>query len=384
MDDLTPDRARSLDRLQRLVGVETPSGDASASRAIVELLAGWWDAAGARVRVEATASGTDLVADLDGEGAPLLLIGHSDTVWPRGALEGELPWSVDGDIVRGPGVYDMKAGLVVMLAAVERLGARRRRAVRVVIVSDEEIGSPHSGALIRACADGVAAAIGFESPHPDGALKVGRRGSTRLRLDVTGRAAHAALDPGAGVSAVDELVDQLVALRRIVGDGEAAGTVLCNVGSVRGGTRANVVPAHAEAEVGLRFSDPATETQVLARIAGLEAVRPGAVIAVETLSSRPTWSASGRDTVFVDRIADVAQAIGQEVAARPADGAGDANTLGSLGIPTVDGFGPRGGGAHALSEHVSLASLWQRIDLLAAVLADDPYQIMSTDMAQSA
>ncbi|WP_348788799.1 M20/M25/M40 family metallo-hydrolase [Leifsonia sp. NPDC080035] len=361
-----------LARLERLTRIESPSLDVRASERTAELLAGWFTDAGAAVRIERTDAGANLVAELDGVGDPLLLVGHSDTVWPHGTLDGDVPWSVDGDTVRGPGAFDMKSGLLVMIAALERLRGRRHRAVRVVIVCDEEVGSPTTQGLLRACADGVAGAIGFESPHPDGALKVGRRGSTRVLLGVRGRASHAALDPESGVSAIDELVDQLLTVRGIVGDGALPSEVLCNIGTIRGGGRANVVPAEAEAEIGLRFLDGETEDAVLGALRGLTPVRHGAEIEARLLSNRPAWSPSAADASLLAAIAAAGRRIGQDVTGRPASGAGDTNLLGSIGIPTVDGFGPRGGGAHAVSEHFSLASLGERIDLLEAVLADVP------------
>lgn len=359
-------------RLERLVRIESPSRDAAASEHLAALLAEWWQDAGATVGFEATDAGTSLVAEVAGEGEPLLLVGHSDTVWPRGALDAAVPWSIDGDIVRGPGVYDMKSGLLVMVAALERLKGRRHRAVRAVVVCDEEIGSPTTQALLRRSAEGVSGAIGFESPHPDGALKVGRRGSTRLRLDVTGRASHAALDPQRGISAIDELVDQLVRVRAVVADPALPSEVLCNVGTISGGGRANVVPAQAQAEIGLRFVDAVTERHVMTALGALTPVRSGAVVETAVLSSRPAWSPSAADARLVAAVSATGRRLGQVVEGRPASGAGDTNLLGSLGIPTVDGFGPRGGGAHAVTEHVSLTSLAERIDLLEALLADVP------------
>jgi len=299
-----------MSRLERLVRIESPSRDSDASGRVAVQLSEWWQAAGATVRFERTDAGTSLVAELEGQGDPLLLVGHSDTVWPQGTLEGDVPWSVDGDIVRGPGVYDMKSGLLVMLAAVERLRDRPHRSVRAVVVCDEEIGSPTTRALLRRCAENVAGVIGFESPHPDGALKVGRRGSTRLSVQVQGRASHAALDPGSGISAVDELVDQLLRVREIVADPSLPSEVLCNVGTISGGGRANVVPAQAQAEIGLRFVDAVAERRVLAALAALAPVRSGAVVETQVLSSRPAWRASDEDRAFVDAIAAVGQRLG--------------------------------------------------------------------------
>lgn len=338
--------SRPVELLRQLVQIESPSNDTAASARMAEAMTAELEACGAEVAAELTPAGTNLRAELAGEGAPILLVGHLDTVWPVGTLDGDVPWSVDGDTVRGPGVYDMKSGLVVMVHALRALKDQRHRAVRVALVGDEEIGSPHSREFVLRSAEGVAAAIGFESPHPDGALKIGRRGSCRVRVDVAGRAAHAALDPEAGVSAIDELVDQLLRVREITRD------VLCNAGTIAGGGRANVIPNAAHAELGLRFADAASEARVLERLEALAPIRPGASIRVTRLSQRPTWQPSEAD-------AQLATQLG--LAGRPAAGGGDTNFLGAAGVPTVDGFGPTGGGAHAVTEHASLASLDERI-----------------------
>lgn len=367
--DQTEQAAELIERLAHLTRIESPSMDAAASSRIAHVLDEWWRAAGADVRLVRTDAGATVIADVAGEGDPVLLVGHSDTVWPTGTLQGQLPWRHEGEIIRGPGVYDMKSGLVIMLAAAERLRGRRHRAIRVIVVCDEEVGSPTTAHLLRECAADARAAIGFESPHPDGALKVGRRGSTRVRLAVTGRASHAALDPEGGVSAIDELVDQLHVLRGIVEDPALPSAVLCNVGTISGGGRANVVAASAEAEIGLRFLDPDCEGQVLSAIRAMRPIRDGASVQVDVLSHRPAWRGSDADEGLLNEISRAAREIGQRITGRPAAGAGDTNLLGSLGVPTVDGFGARGGGAHAVSEHIVVASLVERVALLEATLS---------------
>lgn len=367
-------RNEVLQRLKQLVLIESPSGDVAASRRITDLLAEWFASAGADVERVESSAGVHLVVEVPGAGAgaqqlPLLLIGHSDTVWPLGTLDHDVPWSIDGDVVRGPGVYDMKSGLVCMLTALEVLQGEDHRPVRIVITCDEEVGSPTSQELIRHTLTGVAGAIGFESPHPDGALKVGRRGSTRVLITVTGRAAHAALDPGRGISAIDELVDQLIRVREIVAEAGRSVEVLCNTGQISGGTRANVVAAHAQVELGLRFIDGESEREVLDALRSLTAVREGALVETTMLSHRPAWRASDADQDLCAQIAAAGVELALTIEGRPAAGAGDTNLVGSLGVPTVDGFGPRGGGAHAVSEHILLSTLYPRIELLAAVLS---------------
>jgi glutamate carboxypeptidase len=236
--------------------------------------------------------------------------------------------------------------------------------VRLVVVADEEVGSPTGREVVTAEADGAVAALGLESPHPDGALKSGRLGSTRVRLEVTGRAAHAALDPEAGVSAVDELVDQLIAVRGVVAEEPG---VLCNVGTIAGGGRTNVVPDRAAADIGLRFADADTQDRVLSALTGLTAVRSGAEVVTRVLTSRPAWPQ--RDGDLLAQVVSAGEAVGQRIIARPAAGAADTNSTGAAGIPTLDGFGPRGAGAHAAHEQIVIASLAERIALLASVLA---------------
>lgn len=365
-----PLRGKIHDRLQKLVQIETPSGNVEASGHIADVLAAGYEDLGAHIRRITSENGTHLLIDIPGrpETAPLLLVGHSDTVWPLGTLNGRVPWAEDGDRISGPGVYDMKNGLVCIETALH-LAGKRRRATRVLITCDEEIGSPTSRELVVDAAQGCSAAIGFESPHPDGALKVGRRGSTRFELQVTGREAHAALNPDDGVSAIDELVDQLLAVRALVSRASETSEVLCNVGTISGGRRANVIAGEARAELGLRFLDGASERAVLSALEHLRPIRVGAVLSPRVLTNRPAWAASDADRRWTAQIGAIAQGIGGELDGRPAAGAGDANLLGAVGaVPTVDGFGAPGGGAHAENEHISFTGMLERIELLTAVL----------------
>jgi glutamate carboxypeptidase len=361
--------ALAEDALSRLVAYarrETPTGDAGALNALADVLEERYRELGARTERVAQETGDHLVARWgDGDTPHVLLLGHHDTVWPHGTLE-SMPLTVEDGVLHGPGVYDMKGGLVVAELAIEivqRCGARPARPVRLVVVADEEVGSPTARPLVEAESAGAVAVLGLESPLPGGALKSARLGSTRVRIEVTGRAAHAALDPASGVSAVDELMDQLFAVREIMA---SEPTVLCNVGTLGGGGRTNVVPDRAAADIGLRFTDAGTQERVLAALGGLTAVRPGAEVVVRTLTSRPAWS--GPDDALLARVVAAGEAVGQHVTGRPAAGAADTNTTGAAGIPTLDGFGPLGAGAHAPDERIEIASLADRAALLASVL----------------
>ena len=355
------------------VELESPTGDTGASAAMAARLEERWRPFG-NVELLPTPAGTHVVVDVDGAGeAPVVLLGHSDTVWPVGTLAGPVPLRVEEDVVAGPGAYDMKAGLVVMLAAVEALATRGipHRRLRVVIAADEEVGSGSATPIVRASCDGAAAVLGFESPHPDGSLKVGRLGSTRVQLRVTGREAHAALDPDAGIPAIEELLDQLLVVRTAMADiaSRRPGELLYNLGAISGGGRANVVPGSAEALLGLRFGSAAAQAEAQAVLDAAMPVRPGARVEADVLSARPAWQASAADHAMLAAVAGVSAALGSPLTGRPAAGAADTNTTGALGIPTVDGFGPVGGGAHAVSEHVRIDSMLERTVLLATFLA---------------
>jgi glutamate carboxypeptidase len=364
--------AQMLARLREYVVHETPTGDADALNAFADRLLVRYAELGGTARRVPSATGDHVVANLPGRGphadqAPLLFLAHHDTVWPVGQLNGPMPWREQDGLVHGPGVFDMKGGLVVLetaLQLVAELGVEHRP-VRIVVTADEEIGSPSARELVTAESAGVVAAFGLEPPHPNGDLKIARRGSSRVRIEVTGREAHAALDSGAGISAIDELVDQLTAVRSLLARYD---DVLCNVGTIAGGGRTNVVAGTASAELGFRFVDPGTERAVLDSVGALQPVRPGADVQVSVLSSRPAWQPSDAGGKLLAAVAAAGRSVGQQVGGAVAAGAADTNLTGWLGVPSLDGFGPRGKGAHAAHEQVVAASLPDRAALVAAVL----------------
>ncbi|SNY53285.1 M20/M25/M40 family metallo-hydrolase [Paractinoplanes atraurantiacus] len=347
-----------IEALRRYTLIESPTGDRKALDELAEVLSA--DAAQAGFRTDRE-DGHLLWSRPGGPGRPLLFLSHYDTVWPVGTLR-DMPWSVEGDTIKGPGVYDTKSGLAALLAAASSSGETTRE-IRVLVVADEEIGSPTATGLVRSAAAEAHAVFGLEPPHPNGDLKTGRRGSTRARVTVTGIESHAALDPDAGVNAIDELIDQLLRVRALV-DGRQ---VLLNTGTIEGGGRTNVVAGHAHADLGLRFLDPADEEAVLGGLAKLSPVRPRAEIATTLLAHRATWR-PGTDDLLA-RVVAVADSIGQKLGGSPADGAADTNTTGAMGVPTVDGLAPRGGGAHARHEWVSAAGITERIALLEALFS---------------
>ncbi|WP_327424285.1 M20/M25/M40 family metallo-hydrolase [Streptomyces sp. NBC_01527] len=364
-------RDRALTRLETLVMAESPSGEPELLRIVNADLEQAYRALGARVTRERGPDGDHLVCEWPGtapDDAHILLIGHSDTVLPVGTTV-ERPFTLheDGDTVTGPGVYDMKGSLVAIELAFVLLreqGLSPSRPVRLVVVNDEEIGSPDGRRIIAAHAEGAFAALGFEPPLPGGTLKTGRRGVARVRIDVQGVEAHAGLDASLGTSAIDELIDQIAVVRGAVPAPPAAEF---NIGTISGGTRANVVAGTAWAEIGLRFATPAAEAAVLGALDSLTPVRPDAKLTVTRLSYRPAWERDPANPLAA-RLAALAAERGTDLLTGTSGGAGDTNLTGSLGIPTADGLGPDGAGAHSMSERASVASLLDRAALLAAYL----------------
>jgi len=377
----------AAERLAHLVQLESPSGDVARLGALrdvladrlarlggtVELVPG---DAGDHVRAQFPAAGRAAAgraaagraaADRAQAGGHILVVGHYDTVWEAGWLASH-PFEMRGLVATGPGVLDMKGAIVALELAFELLAGSGRalaQPVQVVLVGDEEVSSPHGRTAVMDAAAGAAAVVGLEPPHPDGGLKTGRRGVARVRLDVHGREAHAGLTVAGGVSAIDELLDQLVRLRDAL---PRAADLGWNIGRVSGGTRANVIAGRASAEVGLRFATRQTERAAFSAVRNLTPVRPGARVAAKILSSRPAWPATPGNRL-AEHVIGLAAGLGEQLGARPAGGAGDTNFTGAAGLPTVDGLGPRGRGAHSPAECVRVDSILRRAELLAALFS---------------
>ena len=240
---MNADAAVSL--LRRLVEIESPTGSAGV-REVAEVMAGELRARGAEATV---LDGGHVRADLPGTEPALAVIGHCDTVWPEGTLA-TMPFVAEGDVARGPGAYDMKACLVLVLAAIDEAGPGRR-ALRVFLTADEEQGSRTAREPLRDAVDGVAAAFVVEPPTPEGHLKTSRKGLGRFRIEVEGRPAHAGTNLAEGASAVEELAQQVIRLHALT-DHERGVSV--NVGTISGGTAENVVAAYAEARLDVRVT----------------------------------------------------------------------------------------------------------------------------------
>jgi glutamate carboxypeptidase len=366
-------RAAAVERLARLVELESPSGDVARLAALADVLAARLTDLGAAVELVPGPAGDHVLAAFpagrtaEPGGGHILAVGHYDTVWEAGWLASH-PFTVRGNVAAGPGVLDMKGAIVATELAFDLLaGADLALAqpARVVLVADEEVSSPDGRNAVMAAAAGAAGVVGLEPPHTDGSLKTGRRGVIRVRLEVHGREGHAGLAATHGVSAIDELLDQLTLLREAL---PRVADLGWNIGRVSGGTRANVTAGRAAAEVGLRFGTSHTERSVLDALTALRPVRDGARVSAEILSRRPAWAAAP-DNKLASHVIDMAARVGLRIGARPASGAGDTNFTGAAGLATVDGLGPRGRGAHSAAEHVLIDSILRQAELLAILFA---------------
>jgi glutamate carboxypeptidase len=359
--------------LEELVSFESPSRDKSALDRLGARIAEILGSIGGSVEVVPNDRGGDhVLARFPGPAArrPALVLGHFDTVWPLGTLE-NMPFRVEADRAHGPGTYDMKAGLTIFLSlmAHSRDDAARSapRPIWALFTSDEEIGSPTSRRLIEDLARQCAYVLVLEPPLADGSLKTARKGVGRFRLDVGGKAAHAGVAPREGRSAIVELAHQVLQIQALQ-DFEA-GTTL-NVGVVRGGTTSNVVPAEASADVDVRATTLAEADRIERALRSLEPITPGTRLAVSGGFNRPPMERSPAIATLYEQAREIARTLGLELTEGSTGGGSDGNFTGALGVPTLDGLGVRGGGAHADDEHILIDSLPERAALLAALLLE--------------
>ena len=360
-----PSPAETVALLRELVEIESPTGTAGVAAA----------AAWTRARLEALGGtavpldGAHLRVDFAGAGAPLVLLAHTDTVWPVGTLA-QLPFRVEDGRAHGPGAYDMKAGIVTILAALAEPplpGDPPRRALRVLVTADEEQGSVTARAHIAAAAAGAAAALVLEPCLPGGGVKLQRKGIGRFRLTVHGRAAHAGTQPSPGISAIDELARQIVAVHGLA---DPARGISVNVGVISGGTAENVIAAQAQAQIDIRIPRHAHADELESALRGLIPEVAGARHEWSGEWTRPPLEVSAGAELLYAAAARHAAALGLHLDRGGSGGGSDGNLIGALGVPVLDGLGPDGAGAHAQHEHVLLDSIPQRARLLARLLVD--------------
>jgi len=351
--------------VERLVQCESPSADLEAVARSADLVA--------EIGTQRMGAEPDRIV-LDGRShlrwrwgsgpARVMLLGHHDTVWPIGTLETH-PHVIEDGVLRGPGCFDMKVGLVMAFHAVATLADRD--GVTLLVTGDEELGSPSSRELIEAEAAGCAAALVLEAAAEGGAVKTERKGVSLYRVAALGRASHAGLEPQAGINAGIELAHQVLAVAALSDD--ARGTSVTPTMS-SAGTASNTVPARAELAVDVRVRNAQEQARVDAAMRGLTPVLPGARLEVTGGPNRPPLEHSAASALF-DRATAIARDLGlPELAQASVGGASDGNLTAGIGVPTLDGLGATGGGAHADDEHVLVADLAGRTALLTALTAE--------------
>jgi glutamate carboxypeptidase len=289
----------------------------------------------------------------------VLLLGHHDTVWPLGTLAGH-PCVVEDGILRGPGCFDMKAGLVMAFHAAAGLDG-----VTLLVTGDEEIGSPTSRGLIEQEARAASAALVFEASADGGALKTERKGAAQYDVRMTGRAAHAGLEPHRGVNATVELAHQVLAVSALA-DRAAGTTVTPTVASA--GTTTNTVPAEGAFAVDVRARTVVEQQRVDRALHALRPTVPGARVETTAGPSRPPLEASASAPLYALLCRVAADRGLPEPAHAAVGGASDGNLTAGVGTPTLDGLGAVGGGAHATDEHVLVEELPGRTTLVRALL----------------
>jgi glutamate carboxypeptidase len=354
--------------LQALVEIESPSTDPAGVAAVAARLARELGPLGLAVERAPVVGGGPILRAANGPGGrrPVMLLGHLDTVWPLGTLA-ERPARVEGDRLHGPGSFDMKAGLVVAVYALRALAGRGPLPpVTVFFTPLEEVDCEPYRPSMETAMRSSAAVLGLEPAWPGGAVKTRRKGSGSVTLRAHGRAAHAGADLDRGANAILELARRCLEASALADAGRG---VTVNVGVIRGGIRSNVVPDRAEAEVDFRVRTLEDGRRIEAALCGLRSSDPGVTLHVEGGLHYPPLE-RGPGVVHVYEAARaVAAEMGLELAEVSTGGASEAAFAGALGVPTLDGLGADGDGAHAEHEHVLIPSLPERAALVAGLVA---------------
>jgi glutamate carboxypeptidase len=360
-----------VELLKRLAEAESPSDDKSAVAPVLALLSRELSQSGLSVRQLRGRVSAGMLFARPRPGAKRsprqLLVGHCDTVWPVGTVR-QMPVSVEGDMIRGPGVFDMKGGLVQMLfalQAIHQLGLRPPADSLVAINSDEEIGSPDSTPLIRRLARCAKRAFILEPAFGrSGKLKTARKASGCFTITVTGRAAHAGINPEEGASAILEMSHQI---QRLFALNDASRGITVNVGTIDGGLRSNVVAAKVQASVDVRVRTRADAAKVEAAIRGLRPVNPQTLIEVEGTIDQPPMELLPRNQALWRLAQELGAELGLDLDQAAVGGASDGNTT-SQYTATLDGLGAVGDGAHAAHEQTSIPQMVERCALLVLLL----------------
>jgi glutamate carboxypeptidase len=362
-------QAEMVAMVQRMVEIESPSDDKAAVDRMGAFLGQEFERLGGKVTFyPQKEAGNHLKAEFaGGPGKPALLLGHFDTVWSMGTLA-TMPFRVEAGRAFGPGVYDMKAGITMMIFALRALqaGQNGHRPVTVLLDTDEEVGSTTGRPVVEAVAKECEAVLVLEpSQGPKGHLKTSRKGVGELTIRVRGVASHSGVDFEKGHSAIVELARQLLEVVKFT---DTSRGITVNPGVVHGGTRSNVVAAEAWAEVDLRIARAADAAAVEQKFAALKPFDPECSIEISGGINRPPMERT-EGTVRLFRAAqELGHAMGMTVDESSTGGGSDGNFTSALGIPTLDGLGALGEGAHAANESIVVTELPRRTALLASLI----------------
>jgi glutamate carboxypeptidase len=358
--------------LKQLTSLESPTDDKQAVDACSAFAAGQFRKLGCKVATLPQKDIGDLttieyapgrVKDADDE---ILVLTHIDTVWPVGKIA-RMPFYISGNKLFGPGVLDMKSGLVMLvfaLATIRSLSLRPRKRINIFINSAEETGDAAAHEVIRRMAKRASLVLCLEPALPGGALKLERKGRLVLRLDVRGRAAHGGT-PEKGVNAIEELAMQLQRLKKL-----RTGETTVNIGQAGGGEKANVVAESAWAVLDIRFWKALDRERVMRTVREMKPALRGAHLKFSVESTTPPMEKTKASARLFGEAGEIAASIGLSLKGGKTGGGSDASIAAGLGIPTLDGLGPDGDGIHAGHEHILLASLVERTALLTRLLTD--------------
>jgi glutamate carboxypeptidase len=358
-----------LQHLRQLVEVESPSEDPAAVNRAQELTAKWATHLGARVKRHKQKNYGDVYelrfGPLRSRQKPILILSHLDTVWPHGSLK-SMPWRDDGNKLSGPGVLDMKAGVVMALTAASVLkDANLLRPTTLLINSEEEIGSPISRPITERLAKESQAVFVLE-PAQGLALKTARKGVGNYNVHVTGIGAHSGVDFERGHSAVLELARQI---EQIAAFTDLKRGLTVNPGVISGGTRSNVIAAEAHAEIDVRIARASDEKRVDRLFRSLRPIDKACALTITGGINRPPMERKAGTIALFKQAKKLASQLGFELDEASTGGGSDGNFTAALGVPTLDGMGAIGAGAHAAHENILTEHIVPRTALLAAMLA---------------
>jgi glutamate carboxypeptidase len=351
------------------VNQNSPTYDKTAVDTMGLMLVQAFQQAGANLTATYPQSGLgDHYALTYGEGSSqILLLCHFDTVWPIDEAQ-KRPFTVENGHATGPGVHDMKAGILIGLFALKALNHFQMKPnykLVWLLTGDEEIGSPTSREIIESEGRKSRYCLVLEGAHNQSVLTTARKGIGRFQLTVTGRAAHAGVEPQHGASAIEEMARNIQLLHAL-NDFERGITV--NVGVISGGERPNIIADYAVADIDVRVDSMVDGEWVSQQIFGLQPQTPGCRLQVTGGITRPPFEASSAGLTLFEKAQTIAEDLGFQVKSYKSGGGSDGNLVAALGVPTLDGLGSLGGGAHALTEYTVIEALSFRAALLAELL----------------